>query len=216
MKNTLRTLALVLFSASLLAQGPDVPPPVVALAGSGPSGWVYVKVDSSGNLLSGGTALTNLNSSIQAPGSATPAKAIQICWTDGSNCVVPFVDYCHRGPLTQYNVNLASTTVVKIASKSTGKFWVVCYVNLGPLATATNVVIVYGTHTTTECDTGTAALVGGGDGTPAKGWNISVGGGIVAQNGGRAIAWTPVTQDICIAASAANQVSGSVLLAGPF
>jgi hypothetical protein len=143
----------------------------------------------------------------QAPGSAAPANAVQIAGTDGTNTVVPWIDWCQRGPHTTYSVSLTANT--QIITGTSGEKIHICFANL-VAAAATNVAIVEGTGTT--CGTSTVAFPGtSGGATAATGWNFSANGGIVIGNGGFAVANEAVAADnVCILVSAANQVSGAI------
>jgi hypothetical protein len=155
------------------------------------------------------TPLTDLDSSIQAPGSATPSKAVQVGGTDGTNTIVPYIDPCQRGAKTFIAISLTATT--KLVSGVSAKKIYVCSINL-IAAAATNVALVEGTKVTTECDTSTAGIKGlSGGATAATGWNFAANGGIAFGSGGFSVgAEATNADDLCVLVSAANQISGGL------
>jgi hypothetical protein len=74
---------------------------------------------------------------------------------------------------------------------------------------ADNVALVYGTKTTTECDTGTTGMSGGN--TAATGWNFAANGGKTHGNGVGILYKVPPGKDVCLFPSAAVQASGSLV-----
>lgn len=105
-------------------------------------------------------------------------------------------------------VNLASTTALKIITKSSGKNVYICSINLVS-ASANNVALVAGTETTTQCDTSTVGLAGGA--TAATGWNFAANGGLTQGTGIGVLTATASTGlDVCLFASASTQVSGVI------
>ena len=149
----------------------------------------------------------DLDTTVGTPGSAVPSKSQQMAGTDGTNAIVPYIDPCQRGAKTYTAINLASTTATKVISQVSSKSIYFCAINLIS-AGANNVVIITGTKTTNECDTTTAAMMGGT--TAATGWNFAANGGIVIGNGAAAVMVGGTTKDICIIASASTQVSGTI------
>ncbi len=142
----------------------------------------------------------------QAPGSASPTNAVQTCGTDGTNCVVPFIDPCQRGAKTYVSINLTANT--KLVSGTSGKKIYVCDIVL-TAAVAIYAALVEGTGTT--CGTSTAGVGGFGGSTAATGWTLAGGGGIVLGDGGFSVgAEGTAADDMCLLVSAATQVSGGL------
>jgi hypothetical protein len=148
-----------------------------------------------------------------APGSATPAHALQECGTDGTNCVVPYVDPCQRGAKTFTNINDSASGSTQIITGTSGKKTYICQIWLSPIGTATNVSFQEGTGT--NCGTSTISISGaggGGDGTSGKGAQLAANEGFTAGDGGFSVAQATVAADnVCVALSAANQVSGGIV-----
>lgn len=144
----------------------------------------------------------------QAPGSATPARAVQVGGTDGTNTIVPYIDPCQRGSKTYTPINIATTTTTTLVAGTASKNTYVCEINL-VTAAANNIGILSGTGT--NCGTTVHAGLFGGT-TNATGWNFAANGGITLGNGIAAVASTSNAADnICISLSAASQTSGNIV-----
>ena len=108
--------------------------------------------------------------------------------------------------------NAASSSNLKIITKSTGKTVYICAIKINPVASAVDVALVSGTKTTNDCDTSTAGLDGGA--TAATGNIFAANEGETFGNGVGIVAVTASTgQDVCLLFSGAVQVSGTVTYA---
>jgi len=104
--------------------------------------------------------------------------------------------------------SLASTTSLKLVSKSSSKQVYICSINIVS-ASANNVALIEGTKTTTDCDTSTAGMAGGT--TAATGWNFAANGGLTHGTGiGMVFATATTNHDVCLLASGSGQVSGGI------
>jgi hypothetical protein len=104
--------------------------------------------------------------------------------------------------------SFSSTAAQKIITKAASKKIYICASTL-LLPPATNVALIEGTQTTNQCDTSTAGMAGGT--TAATGWNFAANGGLTQGTGVGVINKTANANfDVCLLASAANQVSGSI------
>ncbi|MBV9448564.1 MAG: hypothetical protein JO345_21980 [Streptosporangiaceae bacterium] len=106
-------------------------------------------------------------------------------------------------------INVASTTAAKLIANTSGKKTYICSLNLVVTGTATNIEFIEGTKTTNECDTSTAAIIGGT--STGAGWNFAANGGVAIGAGiGTVMGTGSASHDVCMILSAANQVSGSI------
>lgn len=152
------------------------------------------------------TPLTDLDSAIGTPGSATPAKSVQTAGTDGTNAVVLYIDPCQRGAKSYVSISLTANT--QLISGTSSKKIYICDIHI-VAAAATNVALVEGTGTT--CGTSTAGMGGIGGATAATGWNLAANGGIVLGSGGFSVgAEVTAADNLCLFVSAANQISGGL------
>lgn len=103
--------------------------------------------------------------------------------------------------------NAASASNLKVVAGVSAKKIYVCGINVGPVGAAVDVVLVEGTKSSVECDTGTGGLTGGT--TPQAGWIFAANGGI-AYGTGAAVVTKEVTaaDDMCLFFSGAVTVAG--------
>jgi len=107
------------------------------------------------------------------------------------------------------NVNVNTATTTLIVTGVAGRHVRICSLSL-VTALANNVALLSGTGAT--CGTGTTGMSGGT--TAATGWNFAANGGITQGNGIGVINQTNATGDsVCIATSAAAQLSGRIAFA---
>lgn len=146
---------------------------------------------------------TTLLAGTGAQGAGSPRVTVA---TDSATIAGSTPDACTSGTKGYAPFSLASTTALKVVTKSTGKNVYVCSINI-VVATANNVALIAGTKVTNDCDTSTAGLAGGT--TAATGWNFAANGGLTQGNGMSSVAATASTGlDVCLLASGAGQVSG--------
>lgn len=106
-------------------------------------------------------------------------------------------------------INLASTTGTTIVTGVASKKTYICSINIVAGA-AVNVALVEGT--TATCATGITGMAGGA--TAATGWNLAANGGLTLGNGQGLVFKTATAADnVCLLASAASQLSGSLTYA---
>jgi hypothetical protein len=158
-----------------------------------------------GNVFVRQATASNLNAQVvgaAADGSAASGNPVLVAGKGSGNARVHIV--CDNwAPFS-----LASTTSLKIITKSGGKNIYICSINI-VTATANNVALIAGTKTSTDCDTSTAGLAGGT--TAATGWNFAANGGLTQGTGIGVIAATASTGlDVCLLASGSGQVSGVI------
>lgn len=136
----------------------------------------------------------------QAPGSAVPANALQIGYTDGTNLRVPFADPCLFSTFNYYVINVAVNTQIVAGSASKNVY--VCQFFLAPVTAAANVNIVESATSGNACATSPTGMMGGA--TAATGATLTTNGGFVLPfAGGRAWMKTAVSGDaMCIFTSA--------------
>jgi hypothetical protein len=138
----------------------------------------------------------------QADGSVLSGNPIPMAGKGSGNARIPIV--CDNWKPFSF----ASTSNQLLVSGTASKKIYICSINI-VVAAATNVALVEGTTTTNACDTGTAGMAGGA--TAATGWNFAANGGLAQGAGMGAIAITATAADnVCLFASAANQVSGVI------
>jgi hypothetical protein len=174
------------------------------------------------NILQGNAALTLSNPlpaqdvATSATGSAAPAKAIYTGVIDevGGNLAGLTGDPCQTGTKTTLPITLATAAVKVIATGVSAKKAYVCQINLNNNAADT--VAIFEATTGTTCATSPIAMIGAGTSvaTAGTGYNFGATGGISLGTGGNKVLQTTVNNnDICIAQSAATQLSGSITFA---
>lgn len=137
-----------------------------------------------------------------ATGSAVPAGAVYAAGIGTSN--LTGITVCDSYTPFSFSSSSAQKIVSKVASKKV----YICAINL-VVAAATNIALIEGTKVTNECDTSTAGMAGGT--TAATGWNLAANGGLTQGSGlGVIIKTANANFDVCLLASAANQVSGGI------
>jgi len=110
-------------------------------------------------------------------------------------------------------VSISTITTTLAITGVAGRHVYICAINL-VTALANNVAVIAGTTTTTPCDTSAAGLAGGS--TAATGGNLAANGGLAQGSGfGVVISTNGPTgaatgDNVCIATSAATQLSGSI------
>jgi hypothetical protein len=172
-------------------------------ANQGGSNWSVNLAQVGGNaVVTGGVNGSEGVGGLAADGSATAGNPLLVAGKGSGNARVPIV--CDNWT----PISFSSTSAQKIITKASAKNIYICSINL-VVAAATNVALLAGTQTTNQCDTSTAGLSGGT--TTATGWNLAANGGLAYGNGMGVIMATASTGlDVCLLASAANQVSGAV------
>jgi len=139
----------------------------------------------------------------QAPGSAIPARALQVGLSDGTNTRVQYIDPCGFNAWTYYVINIAANT--QVVANVSAKNVYVCELFLAPVAGAANFNIVESATGGNACATSPSGMMGGA--TAALGAQNAINGGFVLPWGGRAWMMTAaVNHAVCIFASA--QVTG--------
>jgi hypothetical protein len=104
------------------------------------------------------------------------------------------------------NINVSTATTTLLVTGVSGRHVRICSMNL-VTAAANNVALLSGTGAT--CGTGTTGMSGGA--TASTGWNLAANSGITQGSGLGAINQTNATGDsVCIATSAATQLSGRI------
>ena len=153
------------------------------------------KVDILGNA---GAILDN------APGSTSPANALQIGYTDGTNLRVPYADPCLFLTWHYYVISVAVNTQIAAGVASNNVY--VCQLFIAPVAASTTVNIVESSTSGNGCATSPVGMMGGA--TAALGATLAANGGFVLPwAGGRAWMKTATSGDaMCIFTSA--QVNG--------
>jgi hypothetical protein len=105
---------------------------------------------------------------------------------------------------TPFNISTATTALV--IPKSSSDWTYICAAEV-VVAGADNVALIYGTTSSTPCDTGATGISGGA--TAATGWNFAANGGKTYGNGAGILYRVPPGKDVCLQTSAAVQASGS-------
>lgn len=120
-------------------------------------------------------------------------------------------DPCVSGVKSTLPITLATAAVKVIAVGVSAKKIYVCQLNLNNNAADT--VAVFEATTATVCVTAPVAVVGAGTSvaTAGTGYNFAATGGISLGNGGAQVLQTATNaNDLCIAQSAATQLTGSI------
>lgn len=139
-----------------------------------------------------------------SPGSTSPANALQVVYTDGTNARVPYADPCLYSTWNYYVVSVSVNTQIAAGVASNNVY--VCQFFLAPVAAAANVNIVESSTSGNACATSPVGMMGGN--SAALGANLGTNGGFVLPFGaGRAYMKTATSGDaMCIFTSA--QVNG--------
>jgi len=138
---------------------------------------------------------------------ATGVAAIR--QTDGTN--VQQLDPCQSEVKSTLPITLATAAVKVIAVGVSAKKIYVCQIHL--TNNAADSVAVFEATTATTCATSPVAVVGAGTtvATAATGYNFAANGGISLGTGSNQVLQTSVNaNDLCIAQSAATQLTGSI------
>lgn len=149
-----------------------------------------------------------------ATGSAVPANAQYNGVLDasgGTNLLGLAGDPCQTSVKTTVPVTLATAAVKVIVTGVSAKKIYVCAYELQN--NAADSVAVFEATTGTTCATSAVAVVGAGTSvaTAATGYNFAANGGISRGTGGFQVLQTSVNaNDLCIAQSAATQLTGSI------
>ena len=200
-----------------------------------PAGAVYMGITSGGNLTGWNGAVTNAGTfAVQAaesgtwtvqPGNTanstpwlftinqggnsatvTGSNALKV---DGSAVTQPVsgsasIDPCSA--LAKTSVAISQTGTAKLIAKTSAKKNYICSIMVVG-ADAENISLVEGTKTTTECDTSTAALIGGT--TAANGPNLAANGGFTLGSGGYTVVGGANNNfDVCLFQSGSGRVAG--------
>jgi hypothetical protein len=153
------------------------------------------------------------DSATSATGSAAPAKAAYVGVLDavGGNLTGLTGDPCQTSTKTTLPITLATAAVKVIATGVSAKKIYVCAIDL--TNNAADSVAIFEATTGTVCATSPIAVAGAGTSvaTAATGYNFSANGGISKGNGGFQVAQTTIANnDLCVAQSAATQLTGNI------
>jgi hypothetical protein len=149
-----------------------------------------------------------------ATGSAVPANATYNGVLDaagGTNMLGLAGDPCQTSVKTTVPITLATAAVKVIVTGVSAKKIYVCQIHL--TNNAADSVAVFEATTATTCATSPVAVVGAGTtvATAATGYNFAANGGISLGTGSNQVLQTATNaNDLCIAQSAATQLTGSV------
>jgi hypothetical protein len=117
---------------------------------------------------------------------------------------VASIDPCTA--IAKTSVAISQTANAKLFSKTSSKKNYICSIMVVG-ADAENVSLVEGTKTTNECDTSTAAIIGGT--TAANGPNMAANGGFALGNGSTTVANGANNNfDVCLYQSGSGRVAG--------
>lgn len=162
-----------------------------------------------------GVIVITSNCAVPSP---APSSGQQATYVDqnGLVCVSPFTKGCAgattANTATKPFSNNASATSLKLVTGVASQIVHVCAINVGPVAGAVNVAMIEGTRNIAPCDTGTLGIAGGA--TAATGWILPINGSVQLGDGQGIIAQAVTTgNDVCLAFSAAVQVSGVITYA---
>lgn len=148
----------------------------------------------------------NSGGNLTAPSTAAPLPTRE---SDGTNTSV--LDPCTSATKSSLPITLATAAVKVIAVGVSAKKIYVCAINVNN--TAADSIAVFEATTATTCATAAVAVVGAGTSvaTAATGYNFGANGGISIGNGGFQVMQTSVNaNDLCIAQSAATQLTGNI------
>lgn len=129
--------------------------------------------------------------------------------TDGTTVVV--TDPCQGSTKSYLPITLATAAVKVIATGVAAKKIYICAIDL--TNNAADSIAVFEATTGTTCATSAVAVFGAGTSvaTAATGYNFAANGGISKGNGGYSVGQTTVNNnDLCIAQSAATQLTGGI------
>jgi hypothetical protein len=149
-----------------------------------------------------------------ATGAAVPANATYAGVLDasgGTNMLGLAGDPCQTSVKTTVPITLATAAVKVIVTGVSAKKIYVCAYEL--TNNAADSVAVFEATTGTTCATSAVAVVGAGTSvaTAATGYNFAANGGISRGSGGFQVLQTATNaNDLCIAQSAATQLTGSI------
>jgi hypothetical protein len=149
--------------------------------------------------------LGNVGGILDSPtGTAVPANALQIGYTDGTNLRVPFADPCTFRPHNYFVISVTVNTQI-VAGVAANNVYI-CQFFLAPAPGGVDVNIVESTTSGNACATSPVGMMGGP--SAALGANLSTNGGFVLPfAGGRSWMKTATAGDaVCIFTTA--QVSG--------
>ena len=181
------------------------------------NGTTYDRWKSTATGYAGVNPGTPANWGLGATAAAVPANAIYAGALDavgGANLVGLAADPCQTSVKTTIPITLATAAVKVIVTGVAAKKTYVCQINLNNNAADT--VAVFEATTATVCVTSPVAMVGAGTSvaTAGTGYNFAATGGISMGNGANQVLVTTVNNnDICIAQSAATQLTGSITYA---
>lgn len=149
-----------------------------------------------------------------ATGAAVPANAGYTGVLDavgGANMLGLAGDPCQTSVKSTLPITLATAAVKVIAVGVSAKKIYVCQIHL--TNNAADSVAIFEATTATTCATSPVAVVGAGTtvATAATGYNFAANGGISLGTGSNQVLQTSVNaNDLCIAQSAATQLTGSI------
>jgi len=178
------------------------------------NGTTYDRLKSSGTGFAAVNPGTAANWGVGATAAAVPANAMYNGALDavgGTNLIGIAADPCQSTVKTTLPITLATAAVKVIATGVSSKKIYVCQINLNNNAADT--VAIFEATTATTCATSPVAVIGAGTSvaTAGTGYNFGATGGISLGNGANQVLVTTVNNnDLCIAQSAATQLSGSI------
>lgn len=155
------------------------------------------------------TQLDNINTNVAAAVPSGTNTIGSVKQTDGTTVVV--TDPCQGSAKTIVPITLATAAVKVIATGVSAKKIYVCAIDL--TNNAADSVAVFEATTGTVCATAAVAVVGAGTSvaTAATGYNFAANGGISKGQGGFSVWQTTVNNnDLCVAQSAATQLTGTI------
>jgi hypothetical protein len=139
-----------------------------------------------------------------ATGAAPPANAVYVAGraSGATGGFLSGITVCDSG----FVVNISTATTTLAVTGVSGRQVRICAINL-VAAAADNVALIEGTGAT--CGTGTAGMAGGT--TAATGWNFAANGGLTMGSGlGEVMTTATAGDSVCLATSAATQLSGYI------
>jgi len=178
------------------------------------NGTTYDRWKSSGTGFAAVNPGTAANWGVGATAAAVPANAMYSGVLDaagGANLLGLAGDPCQTSVKSTLPITLATAAVKVIAVGVSAKKIYVCQIHL--TNNAADSVAVFEATTATTCATSPVAVVGAGTtvATAATGYNFAANGGISLGTGSNQVLQTATNaNDLCIAQSAATQLTGSI------
>jgi hypothetical protein len=146
--------------------------------------------------------------------------SVPLVYDTGCNCFRP-IDISHPLPVSGVAIGCAGQPIAntvltpisqtgntKLLSKASAKSIYVCAIMV-VAGDAENVSLLYGTQSSTPCDTSPTAMIGGA--TAAAGANLAANGGFNAGTGQAVIALAAPNTDVCLFQSGSGRVAGYIV-----